>query len=158
MNAKTPRKRFRSLLGLHARTTSVQVIDSRDGDCVARSIAIAIGLPYQQVYDLVNSAAAYERTGTRKRGISNATTGVYKTSIKRVMESLGWVWNPTMHIGSGCTVHFRAKELPPGGLGVTVSKHLTAGIDRGIYETHDPSRRGKRCVYGYWRPGGGKAK
>src|ERR1700738_1093518 len=49
----------------------------KTGDCVARSIAIATGLPYQQIYDLVNGAAVYERTGTRKRGKSNARTGVY---------------------------------------------------------------------------------
>ena len=104
------------------------------GDCVVRAIAIAARLPYQQVYDLVNSAA------------------VYKTSIKRVMKSLGWVWTPTMQIGSGCTVHLRADELPRGHLVVSVSKHLTAVIDGVIYDTHDCSRRGTRCVYGYWQP------
>jgi hypothetical protein len=121
------------------------------GDCVVRSIAIATGLPYQKVYDLVNEAAKCERTGTRKRGKSNARTGVYKTSIHRVMKSLGWVWTPTMQIGSGCTVHLRADELPPGRLVVSVSKHLTAVIDGVIHDTHDCSRRGTRCVYGYWR-------
>ena len=34
----------------------------KTGDCVVRSIAIATGLPYQQIYDLVNGAAVYERT------------------------------------------------------------------------------------------------
>jgi hypothetical protein len=128
------------------------------GDCVVRAIAIATGRPYQQVYDLVNSAAMHERTGKRKRGKSNARTGVYKTSIKRVMKSLGWVWTPTMQIGSGCTVHLRGDELPSGRLVVSVSKHLTAVIDGVIHDTHDCSRRGTRCVYGYWQPGeGGRA-
>lgn len=122
------------------------------GDCVVRAIAIATGRPYQQVYDLVNSAAVYERTGKRKRGKSDARTGVYKTSIKRVMKSLGWMWTPTMQIGSGCTVHLRADELPPGRLVVSVSRHLTAVIDGVIHDTHDCSRRGTRCVYGYWQP------
>jgi hypothetical protein len=129
------------------------------GDCVVRAIAIATGRPYQQVYDLVNSAAMNERTGKRKRGKSNARTGVYKTSIKRVMKSLGWVWTPTMQIGSGCTVHLRGDELPAGRLVVSVSKHLTAVIDGVIHDTHDCSRRGTRCVYGYWQPGeGGRAR
>jgi hypothetical protein len=123
------------------------------GDCVVRAIAIATARPYQQVYDLVNSAAMHERTGKRKRGKSNARTGVYKTSIKRVMQSLGWVWTPTMQIGSGCTVHLRGAELPAGRLVVSVSKHLTAVIDGVIHDTHDCSRRGTRCVYGYWQPG-----
>jgi hypothetical protein len=122
------------------------------GDCVVRSIAIATALPYQHIYDLVNRASVYERTGTRKRGKSNARTGVYKSTIKRVMNSLGWVWTPTMKIGSGCTVHLRAGQLPSGRLVVSVSKHLTAVIDGVIHDTHDCSRRGTRCVYGYWQP------
>ncbi len=122
------------------------------GDCVVRAIAIATERPYQEIYDLVNSAATYERTGKRKRGISNARTGVYKVSIKRIMNHLGWVWTPTMQIGSGCTVHLRPAELPPGRLIVSVSKHLTAVIDGVIHDTHDCSRRGTRCVYGYWQP------
>jgi hypothetical protein len=126
------------------------------GDCVVRAIAIATGLRYQQIYEMVNGAAVYERTGKRKRGKSDARTGVYKTSINRVMKSLGWVWTPTMRIGSGCTVHLRADELPAGRLVVSVSKHLTAVIDGVIRDTHDCSRRGTRCVYGYWQPPDGR--
>jgi hypothetical protein len=123
------------------------------GDCVVRSIAIATGLPYQHIYDLINRASTHERTGNRKRGKSNARTGVYKSTIKRVMTSLGWIWTPTMQIGSGCTVHLRSDELPGGRLLVSVSKHLTAVVDGVIHDTHDCSRRGTRCVYGYWQPG-----
>jgi hypothetical protein len=123
----------------------------RAGDCVVRAIAIATGRPYQEIYERVNGAAVYERTGTRKRGKSNARTGVYRTSIKRVMKGLGWVWTPTMQIGSGCRVHLRADELPAERLVVSVSKHLTAVIDGVIHDTHDCSRRGTRCVYGYWQ-------
>jgi hypothetical protein len=121
------------------------------GDCVVRAIAIATGRDYQEIYERVNAAAVHERTGTRKRGKSDARTGVYRTSIKRVMKSLGWIWTPTMQIGSGCTVHLRADELPAGRLVVSVSKHLTAVIDGVIHDTHDCSRRGTRCVYGYWQ-------
>ena len=124
------------------------------GDCVVRSVAIATGLPYQEIYDLVNKLSARERTGKRKRGTSNARTGVHKSAIKWLMESLGWKWTPTMQIGSGCTVHLRADELPSGRLVVSVSKHLTAVIDGVIHDTHDCSRRGMRCVYGYWQRGG----
>jgi len=123
------------------------------GDCVVRAIAIATERPYQEIYELVNRAATRERTGKRKRGISNARTGVYRVSIHRVMDELGWEWTPTMQIGSGCTVHLRAAELPAGRLVVSVSKHLTAVIDGVIYDTHDCSRRGRRCVYGYWQEG-----
>ena len=60
------------------------------GDCVVRSVAIATGLPYQHVYDLVNKLSTRERMGRRKRGTSNARTGVHKSTIKWAMESLGW--------------------------------------------------------------------
>jgi hypothetical protein len=123
----------------------------KTGDCVVRSVAIATGLPYQQVCDSVNNLAGRERTGKRKRGKSNARTGVYKGTTRKLIESLGWQWTPTMEIGSGCTVHLRADELPKGRLIVSVSGHLTAVIDGTIQDTHDPSRHGTRCVYGYWQ-------
>jgi hypothetical protein len=123
----------------------------KTGDCVVRSIAIATELPYQQVYERVNRLAGRERIGKRKRGISNARTGVYRGTTKRLLEELGWQWTPTMEIGSGCQVHLRAGELPPGRLVVSVSGHLTAVIEGVIRDTHDPSRRGTRCVYGYWQ-------
>jgi len=66
------------------------------------------------------------------------------------MESTGWQWPPTMLIGQGCKVHLRAEELPAGRLVVSVSKHLVAVIDGVIQDTHDPSRNGTRCVYGYF--------
>jgi hypothetical protein len=56
-----------------------------------------------------------------------------------------------MAIGSGCTVHLRDGELPQGRLIVAVSKHIVTVIDGVIRDTHDPSRDGTRCVYGYWR-------
>ncbi len=55
-----------------------------------------------------------------------------------------------MKIGQGCTVHLRADELPGGRLIVRVSRHMCAVIDGVIHDTHDPSRAGTRCVYGYW--------
>lgn len=120
-------------------------------DCVVRAIAIATQLPYQDVYNGINNAASVERKGKRKRGISSARNGVYKQTTRRYIESLGWRWTPTMHIGAGCTVHLRRDELPSGRLIISVSKHLTAVIDGVIYDTFDPSRNGTRCVYGYWR-------
>jgi hypothetical protein len=45
----------------------------------------------------------------------------------------------------------RNGELPIGRLIVSVSKHLVAVVDGVIHDTHDPSRAGTRCVYGYWR-------
>lgn len=119
-------------------------------DCVCRSIAIATGIPYQEVYNALNELGKTERTGKRKRGRSSARTGVYKNTIRRYMEAIGWTWTPTIQIGQGCKVHLREDELPRGRLVVSVSRHVTAAIDGAIHDTHDPSRGGSRCVYGYY--------
>lgn len=118
------------------------------GDCVTRSIAIATGLPYREVYDLVNAVAKespkhkllVRRGKPRYQSRSSARNGVLKTDIRKVMQRLGWRWVPTMQIGSGCKVHLCADELPKGRLIVSVSKHLTAVIDGVIHDTHDPQR------------------
>ena len=69
------------------------------------------------------------------------------------MAGLGFSWTPTMGIGTGCKVHLRDGELPQGRLVVSVSKHYVAVIDGVIFDTHDCSRNGTRCVYGYWQKG-----
>lgn len=122
------------------------------GDCVTRSIAIATGKSYQEVYDAINESAQEARSGSYASR-SNARTGVFRKTYQSYLESLGWVWYPTMHVGSGCTVHLKKEELPRGRLLVKVSKHLTCVIDGLIHDTHDPSREGTRCVYGYFMKG-----
>jgi hypothetical protein len=120
------------------------------GDCGCRAVAIATQTDYQEVYDLINECAKGERKGKRKRGISSARNGVYRPCMKKVMAKLGWSWKATMGIGTGCTVHLTPAELPSGRLVVSLSKHYTAVIDGACHDTHDPSREGTRCVYGYW--------
>lgn len=131
------------------------------GDCVTRAIVIATGRPYRQVYDALHNGIQEFATTSRSRAARQAASGggrrgttprngVHKAVYSRYIESLGWVWTPTMRIGSGCQVHLRADDLPTGRLIVRLSKHLVAVIDGVIHDTHDPSRDGKRCVYGYW--------
>jgi hypothetical protein len=144
------------------------------GDCGARAVAIAAGIPYREAYDRLNAAAKMER---RKRK-SNARTGVWPDTMSAVLMPLGFVWTPTMHVGSGCRVHLADGELPSGRLVVRLSKHYTAVIDGVIHDTFNPDDRPaifyppgardipssaqrndagvmvyapKRCVYGYWR-------
>ncbi len=120
------------------------------GDCACRAISIVSGVPYTLVYHKINQIGKHERTGKRKRGKSNARKGVYRYTMHKLMTELGFDWFPTMHIGSGCTVHLKEQELPMGKLIVLVSQHLTAVIDGVIHDTFDPSREGKRCVYGFY--------
>lgn len=131
-------------------------------DCACRALAIASGRPYVEIYALLNEAAARERTRTYKRGKragkarprSSARNGVYRPTFARVAQQLGFEFVATMSIGSGCTVHLRADELPLGRIICSVSKHYVAVIDGVIHDTHDPSRGGTRCVYGYFQQRG----
>lgn len=123
----------------------------RVGDCVCRAIAIGNDMDYKEVYDLINKYAKKEHVGKRKKGISNARNGVYKDTIKRVLEELGWTWVATMEIGKGCQVHLRANEIPMNEtIIVNVSKHTTCVKNGVINDTYDCSREGTRCVYGYY--------
>lgn len=120
------------------------------GDCVTRAIAIATGKPYKEVYDALNLLAESERTGKRKKKVSNSRTGVYRVTYEKYLKSLGWKFVPTMHFGQGCTVHMRADELPSGTIICRLSKHLSTVIDGVAHDIYDPSRGGSRCVYGYF--------
>ena len=119
-------------------------------DCACRAIAIAMSRSYQDVYDDLNAWCWADRA-TRRKKVSSARTGVYADLMKQYMDAKGWVWVPVMKIGSGCTMHLRRDELPSGRIIASVSKHYVAVIDGVIYDTHDSTRDGTRCVYGYWR-------
>jgi hypothetical protein len=119
------------------------------GDCVTRAIAIAAGKPYIEVYNALNDYAKLERPRAKGKR-SSARSGVARRTYQRYLESLGAKWCPTMKIGQGCKVHLREDELPSGRLVVRLSKHIVAVIDGVIHDTHDPSREGTRCVYGYY--------
>jgi hypothetical protein len=110
-------------------------------DCVTRALALVTGLPYLTVYNALNDLA----------GKSVSRTGVPKDVSKTYLKNLGFVFTPTMGIGTGCKVHLKEGELPMGRLVVSCSRHLVAVIDGVIYDSHDPSRGGTRCVYGYWK-------
>ena len=124
------------------------------GDCACRALAIATELEYQEAYDLLNRYGKMERSSRQRGGKkSDARTGVWGSTMRRVMRDLGWTWVPTMQIGQGCTVHVRSYELPKGRLILRLSRHYAAFTDGFLRDTHDSSRDGTRCVYGYWTGG-----
>ena len=127
------------------------------GDCVVRSIAIAAQLPYLQVYEDLRSANqnyAELKNDRLARRLNNKgaspRNGNHRNVFHDYILGLGFEWVPTMKVGAGCQVHLRPNELPAGTLIVKVSKHLTAIVNGVIQDTHDPSRSGTRCVYGYY--------
>jgi hypothetical protein len=125
----------------------------RAEDCVCRAIAIATGRPYHEVYDWLNELGKAERSRTRKGKPvrrSAARTGVHKPTVRKAMAELGWLWTPTMGIGTGCRVHLAVGELPGEPVITQVSGHVCAVIGGVIRDTYDPGREGTRCVYGFW--------
>ncbi len=127
------------------------------GDCVVRAIAIADELPYERVYERV--ADLNSKLNWKYGGVGHERTarkGLMPKLLRELLEKNGWTWTPTMHIGSGCKVHLRADELPPGRLIVRLSGHVAAVIDGVIHDLYDCSRDGTRCVYGYWKKEGAR--
>lgn len=127
------------------------------GDCVVRAIAIAAQLPYIQVYEALreaNTTYAQNKKDRLARRISDKGSsprnGNHRNVFHEYILSLGFTWVPTMSIGQGCQTHLVGGEIPRGRVIVKVSKHLSAVIDDVIHDTHNPSRGGTRCVYGYY--------
>ena len=123
------------------------------GDCVARAIAIASGLPYTEVYNALAQGTGNQPAGKRGKRPATANQGITvgRKWFKDYMASIGFVWTPTMGIGTGCKVHLIDGELPMGRLVVSVSKHYTSVIDGVVNDTWNPQRSTGRCVYGYWK-------
>ena len=112
---------------------------ARTSDCVIRSISIATEIPYDQVFEDLLTLAK------EKQDMPNS-----KKVFHPYLLNKGWKWKPTMAIGSGCVVHLKADELPKGNIICKLTKHMVAVKDGVINDTYDPSREGKRCVYGYY--------
>lgn len=125
----------------------------RERDCVARAVAIASRLPYQEIYQELVRIEGTRIEGSRliggsKRRVASARSGIRtdRQAFREYMSSLGFRWTPTTY----CRTHLRADELPSGRLVVAVSQHYTSVVDGVIRDTYDPSRMGARCVEGYW--------
>lgn len=143
------------------------------GDCVCRSISIASGRPYAEVYAALAEGTGSQRATRKGKRAASARAGINTNRkwFKDYMASIGFRWTATMGIGTGCATHLHDGELPMGRLVVAVSKHYTAVIDGVIRDTFDPQRAAhvvtlngatcsddprttrsiqRRCVYGYW--------
>ena len=127
------------------------------GDCVVRSISIVTGMSYQKVYDDLFKANEEFRNTSRtklakslKQKNDSPRSGTHRIVLKKYLAQLNFKWTPTMFVGQGCKVHLKKKELPSGTLLISCSKHITVVKDGILHDTHDCSRNGTRCVYGYW--------
>ncbi len=162
--------------------TGVQVFEYNDGgrveagykgktgDCVTRSIAIATGKPYKDVYSALHQGAK-DLIGGRSKAAKDAAknasprSGVHKRVYHKYLIEQGFTWFPTMQIGVGCEIHLHKDELPGGTLIVSLSRHITCVVDGVIQDIYNPQRGGSvgqkngvpfsqketRCVYGFYQ-------
>ena len=126
------------------------------GDCVTRAIANATGEDYREIYDAINKLAKSERRGTKKRGISSARNGVYKTTERKYLNSIGWSYKPLVKVGDSTRYHLTEEDIELLGLErglyiLQIRKHLTvikAGV---IYDMFNPSEDYyPPTIYGYY--------
>lgn len=118
-------------------------------DCVCRAICIAENKDYKEVYEMIKSYCKDYRQNVDPEDNSHPRFGVSKPLTRKILHDLGYRWIPMMKFGQGCQVHLKDGELPKKGTYiVSVSKHLTTLKDNIIYDTYDPCRKGRRCVYG----------
>lgn len=108
------------------------------GDCVARSMAIALEIPYKQAY--TELAQANKEAGGRK----SARDGMHKKVYERVFKRHGWEWVSVKH-PSGRKA--RPADLPSGRYIASQARHLVAVIDGKPHDMWDTS---DRMVYGYY--------
>lgn len=118
------------------------------GDCVCRAISIAAELPYKEVYDLINYYSKREQICKTRPKRSSARTGVYKSTIDKVMKHIGWKWVSLM--GKGQSLNLSHDKLPSGRLVLDLSGHCTAVIDNVIHDTFDCSNEYNNRIYGYY--------
>ena len=111
------------------------------GDCVTRSIAIATGRDYKEVYGELHKFLGY-----------SPRNGIKYDDIKKSVAHFGGSWVRVMKIGSGCKVHLKEGEIPMTGTIICrLSGHLCCVKDGVLLDTYDSSRNGTRCVYGFWK-------
>jgi hypothetical protein len=122
----------------------------KTGDCVTRAISIATGKPYLEVYNELNELCNSNQF-RKVKGKHNARKGIPIRVVKKYLENIGFEWKPLMTIGSGCKVHLKSEELPKGTIICRVSGHLVTIKEGIIQDKFDCSRKGTRCVYGYWK-------
>ncbi len=117
----------------------------RVNDCVCRSIAIASGRDYKEVYNELGSVmgkSARERQNTRA------------AKFRRYMLGLGFIWVACAKPGETGATHLIVGELPMGRLVCSAAKHYVAVIDGVVNDTWDSRYNSfdePRRIYGYWK-------
>jgi hypothetical protein len=110
------------------------------GDCMARAITKASGIPYYMVRE---DLAEWCRQAPHRRG--NPSSGVNITGWEGVvwMKEYGFQW---YEVGDGFTI----EDVPNVGRYVALMpKHAVAIVEGQIFDTGDIRKRTSRCM-GFW--------
>jgi hypothetical protein len=126
-------------------------------DCVTRSIAIATGLPYREVYNaLAKLAHEHGLPRSARDGVCDRVMRRYLSGLR----GLGFEWTPLDGRRRWWKVN---ADLPDGALLVSLGAtthqgewqgHLTAVVDgvvRDVFDPSDPSICRMVRAYGYYR-------
>jgi len=120
---------------------------SKGGDCVCRSIAIATGLPYQQVYNRLAEGNAKQRKSIHHTPSCTVMDGISTRAawFKRYMKELGFVWYtaPSFILEDG--------KVPRGKIICSLREHVVAIIYGVMNDDKIHTTKGWRRVYGYWK-------
>jgi hypothetical protein len=108
------------------------------GDCGVRAMAIAMGLPYKEVYKEL--ATANKAFGFAK----SARNGLLKEVFESVLNKHGWFW-----VKAPKFIGRKARCLDLTGLVIARQAHHFVAVLDGIpQDTFDSSQK---CVYGFWQ-------
>lgn len=132
----------------------------RAGDCVARAIAIATGLPYLEVYNRLaegnKTQRVTKRSSKRTAGRRTASQGICtgRKWFNDYMHELGFEWYTFTEIGRPSTIRLTDEEsmklVPKGNVIVSLRGHVAALIDGVLHDTYNCSTSRSNVVYGYW--------
>ena len=110
----------------------------KTGDCGVRAMAIALELPYADVY---RELAQANKDSGRKKSVRR---GMMKEVYSKVLSKHGWEWCSAPKFDGRKA---RYSDLPNGRCIVSMAKHFAAVIDG---ELHDSWDSRSKMVYGYW--------
>lgn len=136
---------------------------SNVGDCVTRSIAIATGIDYKEIYDRLKELCKQSKKYSSQAS-KLVRQGTPMPIVKKYLEEeLGWKWVSTIDTQTKARMHLVESEIPNGVFIARLSKHLVCVKDKVIYDTYNSSEKtyydffdnlvtnNERCVYGYWK-------
>lgn len=117
------------------------------GDCVCRAICILTKKPYKEVYtDLATRNQKEKPEPGARPNPKSAAAGISTDRywFKNYMSKLGFVKIP--HTGMQLN-----EDLPMGRLFVVLDMHVTAVIDKVLYDINDCTKDGHRKVYALYQ-------